>query len=139
MFKIKNPFNTLSTIIDNIEKKQEEAKLKEKERIKKLDSTIEKTIIRHFEAAKQIIGHRFSMKKQHSTMYYFYFGGLDNWNAVYVVLKKLNLDTEVEFVIYQGIRVLQNKEIIKLQESMKLAELKDRLITWCTLVTERYK
>ncbi len=64
---------TLSDTLDIQAKIKKEMKKKEAIKYNKYYKKLEKFIVKELEKTKKILGNRFSYKKQHNTMYYFYF------------------------------------------------------------------
>jgi len=64
---------TLSDTLDIQAKIQARNEKREAIKLRKYYIKREKEIIRELEKAKNILGHRFSYKRQHDSMYYFYF------------------------------------------------------------------
>ena len=64
---------TLSDTLDLQEKLEQEKEQKEVQRILKLDKKIDKLVIKQFNKARVILGHRLSMDKSHSNYFHFYF------------------------------------------------------------------
>lgn len=64
---------TLSDRLDTVKRINEINEEKEQIKYEKYYNKFEKYIIKEFKKAQKILGHRFSYKKQHERMYYFYF------------------------------------------------------------------
>ena len=95
---------TLSDTLDIQAKIQAENERKEFIRKQKYYIKREKQIIQELKKAKNILGHRFSYKREHDSMYYFYFdcslnGSGNNLifyvcpeSPMYTPIKQINLD-----------------------------------------------
>jgi len=64
---------TLSHRLDIIEQIEVEKEQKEIQRIIKLDKKIDRLVVKQFNKARLILGHRLSMDKSHSNYFLFYF------------------------------------------------------------------
>ncbi len=95
---------TLSDTLDIQAKIQARNERREAIKLGKYYIKREKEIIRELEKAKNILGHRFSYKRQHDSMYYFYFNYSLNTSSgnlvfyvcpespIYTPINKVNLD-----------------------------------------------
>lgn len=132
---MKNPFITLSSLVDKTKEKRERQAEEQAESVEKQEKSIEIEITRQFEAAKEIVGHRLTMEKQHGRMYYFLFKGITRTHVAYIHLKSYYAQSNCDFCIQGSSYYGDNLEATsRLQESFHLSDLKDRIVDWCTLI-----
>ena len=124
--------DTLSDTLDVQAKIQARDERKEAIRQEKYYIKREKEIIRELEKAKNILGHRFSYKKEHTSMYYFYFDYSLNTSSrnlvfyvcpespIYMPINKVNLDITSYMNNY--------KYEFEYLENIKLKDLSNKII-----------
>lgn len=137
---------TISDIIDReeAERKIREAGItREKEELeKKEEEDIENQINEEVAKAVKIIGHRLTMKKCHSTMYYFYFEGRKDATYAFSLCKHLSASHRFEYYNYTFVKI--NGEFTNFLDSyngakINLIHLSKLLIDWCQGIAKRDK
>jgi len=135
-------FNRKKTVSDILDEQEEKLKImlekqeqRDKKRLEKGEEEIEKIVNSQFSNAKQKIGHRLSTKKEHSTMYRFYFKSNKFFYTCYIFGNTRYPDKDTIFKIRPYSFSWKSAiDHYRYNEEIKLSQLAGYLVDWVNFI-----